>query len=106
MTRDKYITVDELSEYLRVHKITIYRMLKQGKLPAFRIGSDWRFSLETIMGSAPTQPSTRPASTVRSARPPRARPRSVTGPATSRIRPTRSRRSARWRWTSARAPTW
>ena len=48
MTRDKYITVDELSEYLRVHKTTIYRMLKQRKLPAFRIGSDWRFSLETI----------------------------------------------------------
>jgi excisionase family DNA binding protein len=48
MTRDKYITVDELSDYLRVHKTTIYRMLKQRKLPAFRIGSDWRFSLETI----------------------------------------------------------
>jgi excisionase family DNA binding protein len=48
MTRDKYITVDELSEYLRVRKTTIYRMLKQRKLPAFRIGSDWRFSLETI----------------------------------------------------------
>ena len=48
MTREKYITVDELSEYLRVHKITIYRMLKQRKLPAFRIGSDWRFNLETI----------------------------------------------------------
>jgi excisionase family DNA binding protein len=48
MTRDKYITVDELSEYLRVHKTTICRMLKQRKLPAFRIGSDWRFSLETI----------------------------------------------------------
>ena len=48
MTRDKYITVDELSEYLRVHKTTIYRMLTQRKLPAFRIGSDWRFSLETI----------------------------------------------------------
>ena len=48
MTQDKYITVDELSEYLRVHKITIYRMLKQRKLPGFRIGGDWRFSLETI----------------------------------------------------------
>lgn len=48
MTREKYITVDELSEYLRVHKITIYRMLKQRKLPAFRIGGDWRFNLETI----------------------------------------------------------
>ena len=48
MTRDKYITVAELSEYLQVHKITIYRMLKEQRLPAFRIGSDWRFNLETI----------------------------------------------------------
>jgi excisionase family DNA binding protein len=44
----KYLTVDELSEYLQVHKTTIYRMLKQRKLPGFRIGTDWRFSLEAI----------------------------------------------------------
>ena len=48
MTRDKYITVAELSEYLHVHRITIYRMLKEQGLPGFRIGSDWRFSLEAI----------------------------------------------------------
>jgi excisionase family DNA binding protein len=48
MMQIKYLTVDELSEYLQVHKTTIYRMLKQGKLPGFRIGSDWRFSLESI----------------------------------------------------------
>ncbi len=48
MMQSKYLTVDELSEYLQVHKTTIYRMLKQGKLPGFRIGSDWRFSLEAI----------------------------------------------------------
>ena len=48
MMQSKYLTVDELSEYLQVHKTTIYRMLKQGKLPGFRIGSDWRFTLEAI----------------------------------------------------------
>ncbi len=44
----KYLTVSELSEYLQIHRTTIYRMLRQGKLPGFRIGSDWRFSLEAI----------------------------------------------------------
>jgi len=44
----KYLTVAELSEYLQIHRTTIYRMLRQGKLPGFRIGSDWRFSLEAI----------------------------------------------------------
>ena len=48
MTQGKYLTVAELSEYLQIHKTTIYRLLRQGKLPGFRIGSDWRFSLEAI----------------------------------------------------------
>ena len=48
MTQDKYLTVAELSEYLHIHRTTIYRMLRQGMLPGFRIGSDWRFSLEVI----------------------------------------------------------
>ena len=48
MTQGKYLTVEELSEYLQIHKTTIYRLLRQRKLPGFRIGSDWRFSLEAI----------------------------------------------------------
>ena len=44
----KVITVAELSEYLRVHRSTLYRLLKKGRLPGFKIGSDWRFNLETI----------------------------------------------------------
>ena len=46
--QSKYLTVDELSEYLHIHRTTIYRLLRQGKLSGFRIGSDWRFSLEAI----------------------------------------------------------
>ena len=42
------MTVRELAEYLRVHPATIYRLLRQGKLPGFRVGSDWRFSREAI----------------------------------------------------------
>src|SRR5712691_5496187 len=44
----KVITVGELSDYLRVHRSTVYRLLKKGQLPGFKIGSDWRFNLETI----------------------------------------------------------
>jgi excisionase family DNA binding protein len=42
------LTVNELSDYLKVHPSTIYRLLKAGQLPAFRIGSDWRFNVEEI----------------------------------------------------------
>ena len=48
MTQGKYLTVAELSEFLHIHKTTIYRLLRQRKLPGFRIGSDWRFSLEAV----------------------------------------------------------
>ena len=42
------LTVQEVSSYLRVHPSTIYRMLKRNQLPAFRVGSDWRFTIEAI----------------------------------------------------------
>jgi excisionase family DNA binding protein len=42
------LTVSELAMYLRVHQATIYRLLKSRDLPAFRVGSDWRFDRETI----------------------------------------------------------
>jgi len=44
----KVLTVEELSGYLRVHRSTIYRLLKKGHLPGFKIGSDWRFNVEAI----------------------------------------------------------
>jgi excisionase family DNA binding protein len=42
------MTVPELAERLNVSTITIYRLLKAGQLPAFRVGSDWRFSADAI----------------------------------------------------------
>ena len=42
------LTVAELCDYLRVNRATVYRLLKNGGLPGFRVGSDWRFSVEEI----------------------------------------------------------
>jgi excisionase family DNA binding protein len=47
-TRVRILTVSELSEYLNVHRSTIYRLLRERKLPGFRPGSDWRFSVDAI----------------------------------------------------------
>jgi excisionase family DNA binding protein len=44
----KVLTVKEVSEYLRVHTSTIYRLVKRGDIPGFRLGSDWRFNAESI----------------------------------------------------------
>lgn len=42
------MTVAELAHYLHIHPSTVYRLVKRGKLPAFRVGSDWRFSRAAI----------------------------------------------------------
>jgi excisionase family DNA binding protein len=44
----KLLTVGELSHYLHVHPTTIYRLLRSNQIPAFRVGSNWRFNLEAI----------------------------------------------------------
>lgn len=44
----KIMTVKEVSEYLRVHPSTVYKLVKNGGMPAFRVGSDWRFASEVI----------------------------------------------------------
>lgn len=45
---DEIFTIKELSEHLRVHPTTIYRLLRQGRLPGFRVGSNWRFNRTAI----------------------------------------------------------
>jgi excisionase family DNA binding protein len=45
---DEILTVTMLAHYLRCHPSTVYRLLKNKKIPAFRIGSDWRFQKSVI----------------------------------------------------------
>jgi excisionase family DNA binding protein len=42
------LTVREVSEYLRVHPTTVYRLLHAKQIPGFRVGGEWRFGSETI----------------------------------------------------------
>jgi excisionase family DNA binding protein len=44
----KIMTVEEVSEFLQVHPSTVYRLLKRHDIPAFKLGSDWRFNQESI----------------------------------------------------------
>ena len=44
----RVLTVKELSDYLRIHPSTVYKLLRSGELPGFRIGTDWRFNAEVI----------------------------------------------------------
>ena len=42
------MTVEELAAYLKCHPSTIYRQIKSGGVPAFKLGKDWRFNQESI----------------------------------------------------------
>jgi excisionase family DNA binding protein len=48
--RNDTFTIKELSEHLRIHPTTIYRLLRVGRLPGFRVGSNWRFTRTVIQG--------------------------------------------------------
>ncbi len=42
------LTVKQLQELLQVDRVTIYRMLSDGRLPGFKVGGQWRFSSQAI----------------------------------------------------------
>jgi len=41
--QDTLLTTSQVARYLKVDKFTIYRLVAQKKIPAFRVGSQWRF---------------------------------------------------------------
>ena len=41
-------TAEEISKYLKLHPYTIRRLAREKKLPAFRVGGQWRFRKDDI----------------------------------------------------------
>ena len=37
------MTLREVASFLKVHPNTIYRLARSGEIPAFKMGTDWRF---------------------------------------------------------------
>lgn len=46
----RLLTVSEVAEILRINKSTVYRMAKQGRLRATRVGRQWRFRKSVLDG--------------------------------------------------------
>jgi excisionase family DNA binding protein len=44
----RIMTAKEVADYLRCHISTVYRLAKNGKLPGFRLGADWRFREDAL----------------------------------------------------------
>jgi excisionase family DNA binding protein len=44
----RFVTVNEVARMMRVSKMTVYRLIKQGDLPAVRIGRGYRLREEDV----------------------------------------------------------
>lgn len=42
------ITPKQAAAYLGLHVITVYRLIKKGKLPGFKVGGQWRFKKDLL----------------------------------------------------------
>jgi excisionase family DNA binding protein len=45
---DEVLSVEELADYLKIKTVTLYKLLREGQVPAFKIGATWRFRESTI----------------------------------------------------------
>ena len=46
--QNRWMTLQEVSEYLQLSKDQIYRLAQRGKIPASKVGSRWRFRRERV----------------------------------------------------------
>jgi excisionase family DNA binding protein len=71
MIDETFLTTEEVLEYLQVNLRTVYRLIKAGKIPAVRVGRQWRFrrhDIDAWLDSQRPRSGPRPAS-VAAARP-------------------------------------
>ena len=59
MIDETFLTTEEVLEYLQVNLRTVYRLIKAGKIPAVRVGRQWRFrktDIDAWLNSQQTRP--------------------------------------------------
>lgn len=45
---ENLMNIMQVAEYLQMNKMTIYKLAREGKLPSFRVASEWRFRKDLI----------------------------------------------------------
>ena len=46
--QENLLTTAQVAEYLKVDKFTVYRLVTQKNIPAFKVGNQWRFNKDMI----------------------------------------------------------
>src|SRR5512144_3119594 len=79
-----FLTTEEVLEYLQVNLRTVYRLIKAGKIPAVRVGRQWRFRKRDIYACLDSQ-RPRGGGPARVSPAPAAAPKAATGTARPRV---------------------
>jgi len=48
LNMDKWLTLEQIAEYLQMSTSSIYKMAQASKIPAYKVGRQWRFKKEEI----------------------------------------------------------
>ena len=46
--RSSVLTIDELAEYLKISKSTLYKLAQEGSIPSQKVGKHWRFHKDAV----------------------------------------------------------
>lgn len=49
MIHKKIYTAEEVAKILRIHPYTAKRLAREGKIPGFKVGGQWRFDAEEMV---------------------------------------------------------
>ena len=72
MIDETFLTTEEVLEYLQVNLRTVYRLIKAGKIPAVRVGRQWRFrkrDIDAWLDSQGPRPASREAASGETTKP-------------------------------------
>ena len=42
------LTIEELATYLKISKSTLYKLVREGRIPSQKVGKHWRFRKDAI----------------------------------------------------------
>ncbi|HRK61717.1 MAG TPA: helix-turn-helix domain-containing protein [Candidatus Omnitrophota bacterium] len=45
---EKWLTIDQIADHLQVSKEKIYKLCQRGKMPASKLGGQWRFKIGQV----------------------------------------------------------
>jgi len=46
--QEMLLTTEQVAQYLKVDKFTVYRLVMQRKMPVFKVGGQWRYKKKLI----------------------------------------------------------